>query len=185
MGTETPGRRHGVCATTRGPRGPRAGRALGTRDEHRFGLVARALTVTQMDRGAAADLLARLHQEQGRLYAGEDQTAVRALLTDDIAWHVPGTSPIAGDYHGIDEVLGYFTHRRDLVQHTMRMHPRELLVGDDAHVAALTDGTATISGVEHSWSTIGLYRIDQDRIAECWLLPLDPAAFDRIWTSVK
>lgn len=91
MGTETPGRRHGVCATTRGPR----------------------------------------------------------------------------DHHGIDEVLSYFTHRRDLVQHTMRMHPRELLVGDDAHVAALTDGTATISGVEHSWPTIGLYRIDQDRIAEC------------------
>jgi hypothetical protein len=33
----------------------------------------------------------------------------------------------------------------------------------------------------HSWSTVGLYRVRDDRIAECWLLPLDAAAFDAIW----
>ena len=62
------------------------------------------------------------------------------------------------------------------------MYPRDILIGSGETVAALTDGTATIDGVEHSWSTVGLYRLDGDRIAECWLLPLDARAFDAIWS---
>jgi hypothetical protein len=41
----------------------------------------------------------------------------------------------------------------------------------------------TIDGLERSWSTVGFYRLRGDRIAECWLVPLDPAAFDAIWSS--
>jgi ketosteroid isomerase-like protein len=126
-------------------------------------------------------LLERLHAAQREFYAGGGDAAVRAVLTDDIGWHVPGANAIAGDYHGIDDVLAYFARRRDLANRTFRMHPRDILTGDGDHVAALTDGTAVIDGVEHSWSTVGLIR--DDRIAECWLLPLDPAAFDAIWSG--
>jgi hypothetical protein len=61
------------------------------------------------------------------------------------------------------------------------MHPGELMVGDGDHAGVLTDGTAVIAGIERRWSTLGLYRIRDRRVAECWLLPLDPAAFDAIW----
>jgi uncharacterized protein len=135
-----------------------------------------------VDRAHAEAVLARLHAAQAAFYAGEDSTAVRAVLTEDIAWHVPGTSAIAGDHRGTEAVLDYFTRRRDLANKTFRMHPRDILTGDGDTVAALTDGTATIDGVEHGWSTVGLYRVRDDRIAECWLLPLDPAAFDAIWS---
>jgi ketosteroid isomerase-like protein len=128
-------------------------------------------------------LLARLHRAQSDFYAGGTDVDVRALFQPDIAWHVPGTSPIAGDYHGLDQVLAYFTHRRDLAHCTMTMHPRELLVGDGAHIASVTDGTATIGAIEHSWSTVGLYRVVDGRIAECWLLPLDPVAYDLAWST--
>jgi hypothetical protein len=63
------------------------------------------------------------------------------------------------------------------------MHPRDILTGSGDVVAALTDGTATIDGTEHHWSTVGLYRLRGDRICACWLLPLDPIAFDAIWSS--
>jgi ketosteroid isomerase-like protein len=129
------------------------------------------------------DLLDRLHAAQTAFYSGQDDSAVRDVLTEDIEWHVPGENAIAGDYHGIDEVLDYFTRRRDLASRSFRMHPRDVLTGTGDHVAALTDGTATIGGIEHSWSTVGLYRIRDDRIAACWLLPLDPAAFDAIWSA--
>jgi ketosteroid isomerase-like protein len=129
------------------------------------------------------DLLDRLHAAQAAFYAGKDDGAVRDVLTEDIEWHVPGDNAIAGDYHGIDEVLDYFIRRRDLANKTFRMHPRDILTGSGDHVAALTDGTATIDGVEYSWSTVGLYRIRGDRISACWLLPLDPAAFDAIWAG--
>jgi ketosteroid isomerase-like protein len=119
---------------------------------------------------------------QAAFYAGEDDGAVRDVLTDDVEWHVPGDNAIAGDYHGIDAVLDYFTRRRALANNTFRMHPRDILTGSGDEVAALTDGTATIDGVEHAWSTVGLYRIRGDRISACWLLPLDPVAFDTIWS---
>jgi ketosteroid isomerase-like protein len=135
-----------------------------------------------VDRAQAEAVLARLHAAQAAFYAGEDATAVRAALTDDIAWHVPGTNAIAGDHRGIEAVLNYFARRRDLANKTFRMHPRDILTGDGDTVAALTDGTATIDGVDQAWSTVGLYRVRDDRIAECWLLPLDPAAFDAIWS---
>jgi ketosteroid isomerase-like protein len=135
-----------------------------------------------MDRDEARRLLARLHEAQGAFYAGGPDEPLRAMLTDDVEWTVPGRNAIAGEYRGVDEVMAYFARRRDLAARSFRMHPGDLLTGDGDRVAVLTDGTATIGGVEHRWSTVGLYRLREGRVAACWLLPLDQAAFDAIWT---
>lgn len=136
-----------------------------------------------MDRAVAADRLARLHAAQGAFYAGEPADELRALLAPDIVWHVPGRNAIAGDYYGIEAVLGYFLRRRDMAAGTFRMRPGELMVGDGDHVSVLTDGTAVLAGAERRWSTLGLYRIHEERVAACWLLPLQPNDFDAIWSS--
>jgi ketosteroid isomerase-like protein len=136
-----------------------------------------------MDRDEARRILAGLHEAQGAFYAGGPPEPLRALLADDIVWVVPGTNAIAGEYRGIDEVMAYFARRRDLAGHSFRMHPGDLLTGDGDRVAVLTDGTATIDGVERRWSTVGLYRLHEGRVAACWLLPLDPGAFDAIWSD--
>jgi ketosteroid isomerase-like protein len=134
-------------------------------------------------RAAAQRVLARLHAAQAAFYAGGTADALHEVLTDDILWVVPGANAIAGEYRGIDAVLDYFARRRDLADRTFRMHPGDVLVGQDGHVAVLTDGTATIDGVDHRWSTVGLYRLRGERVCACWLLPLDAAAFDAIWAS--
>lgn len=134
-----------------------------------------------MDRDRALAVLERLHAAQGRMYAGGDVEPLRALLTEDVEWHVPGENAIAGTYRGVEEVLDYFRRRRDLAQGSFRMHPGEVLVGDGDHVAVLTDGTALVDGVPRRWSTAGLYRLAGDRIASCRLLAFDQAAFDAIW----
>jgi hypothetical protein len=61
------------------------------------------------------------------------------------------------------------------------MTGRDVLVGDGDRVAVLTDGVATMRGVEHRWSTVGLYDILQGRVGACWLLALDQRAFDAAW----
>jgi ketosteroid isomerase-like protein len=134
-----------------------------------------------MRRGAVEAVLARLHAAQGEFYAGGVDGPLRAVLTPDVEWHVPGRNAIAGDYRGIDAVMAYFARRRDHAARSFRMHPGDVLVGDGDRVAVLTDGTATIAGREERWSTVGLYRLAGQRVAGCWLLPLDPDAFDRIW----
>lgn len=134
-----------------------------------------------MEHQRAVAVLDRLHEVLEQVYGGGDPGPVRALLTDDVEWHVPGRNAIAGAYRGIDDVLGYFIRRRELAGNTLRLHPRDLLVGDRSYIAALTDGAATLGGREQHWSTIGLYEIRDGRIAACWLLPLDPDAFDAAW----
>jgi ketosteroid isomerase-like protein len=137
-----------------------------------------------MTREHAERVLRALHAAQAAFYAGDaGEAALRELLTMDVRWHVPGRNAIAGSHEGIDAVLAYFARRRRLAARSFRMHPGELLIGDGDHVAALTDGTATIAGKQHHWSTVGLYRLEASRIAEVWLLPLDPDQFDRIWTN--
>jgi ketosteroid isomerase-like protein len=136
-----------------------------------------------MDRDEAREVLARLHEAQGAFYAGGPADAVRAVLTDDVFWVVPGRNAIAGEYHGVDEVMAYFARRRDLAARTFRMHPGDLLTGDGDRVAVLTDGEAVLDGIERRWSTVGLYRLRAGRVAGCWLLPLDAAAFDAIWAG--
>ena len=135
-----------------------------------------------MDREDAEAVISQLHSAQARLYTDGDVAEVREVLSPDIAWHVPGTSPIAGSYRGLDEVIGYMLARRALANGTFRMHRLDVLTGDGSTVAVLTDGTAAIDGVERAWSTVGLYRLEDGRVAECWLLPLDQAEFDDIWT---
>jgi ketosteroid isomerase-like protein len=136
-----------------------------------------------MDRATAAETLRRLHAAQGDFYAGADAAPLRALLAEDIEWHVPGSSPIAGHYRGPESVMDYFAHRRDRAARTFRMEPGDLLTGDGDRVAVLTAGVATLGAREERWSTVGLYRLRGELVAGCWLLPLDPAAFDRIWSA--
>ena len=135
-----------------------------------------------MDRDDALAVIEQLHSAQASLYTDGDPAPVRAVLSADIAWHVPGTSPIAGSYRGIDEVVSYMLVRRELADGTFRMHRLDVLTGSGYTVAVLTDGTATIDGVERRWSTVGLYSVEDGRVAECWLLPLDQTEFDDIWT---
>ena len=136
-----------------------------------------------MDRDTAIDLLDRLHHAQNEFYAGGSGAALEQLLAPSVTWTVPGDNQIAGTYCGLEKVLGYFRRRRDLADRTFRMERRDVLVGEDDRVAALTDGFATIGGVEHRWSTVGLYEVLNGRIAACWLLPLDVRAFDVIWSA--
>ncbi len=135
-----------------------------------------------MNRERAVQLLAQLHTAQNTFYSGGEEGELRSLLTPDIAWHVPGRNLIAGTYRGHEEVIAYYTRRRELAGNTFRIASRDVLAGDSDTIAALADGTATVDGSTHKWTAVGLYTVVGDQIAECWLLPTDPKLFDWIWS---
>ena len=82
------------------------------------------------------------------MYAGGQVKPVIELLAENIVWRVPGRSPIAGEHRGTDAVVEYFVKRRDLVDASMKMHPREVFLADEEVVVQLVDGTAQIEGEE-------------------------------------
>jgi hypothetical protein len=80
---------------------------------------------------------------------GGDADALRALLTDYVAWHIPARHAIAGDYRAdVSDTPEGRAGRRG------RRHRR-----------LVTDSTAIVRGVQRRWSTVGLYQIRQQRLA--------------------
>jgi ketosteroid isomerase-like protein len=136
-----------------------------------------------VNRDAAVRLLDRLHQAQNEFYGGGSGAELGQLLAPDIRWTVPGSNSIAGVYRSSEQVFDYFRRRRDFATGTFQMQRRDVLTGDGDRIAAITDGLAMIEGVERRWSTVGLYDVVDDRIAACWLLPLDQCEFDAIWSA--
>jgi acyl-CoA thioesterase FadM/ketosteroid isomerase-like protein len=121
---------------------------------------------------------------QREMYAGGDLAAVEELLAEGVVWHVPGTSPIAGDYRGREAVTGYFRLRRELAGGAIRVAK-----GGEAHheeaLVQLADGAAPLGGREVVWRTAGVYRVADGRIAEAWLVPLHQEHFDRVWAATR
>src|SRR3954451_14990283 len=109
---------------------------------------------------------------------------VADLLADDVVWHVPGTSPIAGEYRGREAVIGYFRRRRDLAGGAIAIS-KEAEAHRSEGLVQLADGRATLGGEEVVWRTAGVYRVAAGRIAEAWLVPLDSEHFDRVWATTR
>jgi uncharacterized protein len=130
---------------------------------------------------AAADLVREFHLVQRGFYAGGEAGPMLALLADDVVWHVPGRSPIAGEHRGRDGVRRYFETRRARADASLRIEVRAVLAEGDL-VLQLADGTVERDGREESWRTVGVFRVHDERIVECWLVPFDQYAFDEIWS---
>jgi ketosteroid isomerase-like protein len=123
----------------------------------------------------------RFYAEQARAYAEGELDALRELLCDDVIWHVPGRSAIAGEHRGLEAVLAYFETRRRMTDATFRVTGRgAAMIGD--RVVQLADGRAERDGRTMTWSTAGVFRVADGRVAECWLVPFDLYAFDEIWS---
>jgi ketosteroid isomerase-like protein len=130
-----------------------------------------------------ARLVREFHEAQNRFYAGAEQASVVALLAEDVVWHVPGASPLAGEHRGLREVLAHFARRRELARGSFRIDVRGVLA-DDQRTVILAGGEVRRGDEVSTWGTIGIFRVADGRIAECWVLPHDQRSFDEIWSSL-
>lgn len=130
------------------------------------------------------ELLEEFHRRQNEMYGGGSVEPVAEMLADDVVWHVPGTSAIAGDHVGAEAVLHYFRLRREIAREALALHPGDAVSSGDI-VAQLVDGTVDVDGRKLAWRTVGVYRFDGRRVAEAWLVPGDLEAFDRIWSRLS
>ena len=123
----------------------------------------------------------QLLRNEYRARADRDDRLLAEVFADDIAWHVPGKNLIAGEYRGRDQVMEYVRRRRALVDDTFEVTVEDVLANDE-HGFVIASGSAVRDGKRLEWRAHGLYRFENGRIAECWLLPEDQHAFDAIWS---
>jgi hypothetical protein len=133
---------------------------------------------------SAESIVEEFLARQRAMYAGGELEAAAELLAEDVVWHVPGNSPIAGDYRGREAVSAYFRGRRELAGGAIDVRRRGWAAHEEALVQ-LADGRAELGGEDVVWRTAGVYRVAGGRIAEARLVPLDHERFDRAWGRVR
>ncbi|MGH2748592.1 MAG: nuclear transport factor 2 family protein [Actinomycetota bacterium] len=124
-----------------------------------------------------AELLEREYEARAR----GDLGALEETFHEDVVWHVPGHSSIAGTYRGREEVMAYSRRRQQLADGTFKITVHDILANDDWALVIAT-GRVDRHGRSYEWRAHGLYRFRDGRIAECRVLPEDQYTFDEIWS---
>jgi hypothetical protein len=56
------------------------------------------------------------------------------------------------------------------------------VLADDECAVIFAGGQVQRDGETSGWETVGVFRIADGAIAECWVLPYDQYSFDEIWS---
>jgi len=80
-------------------------------------------------------------------FNNKDIETLVSLFSLDVVQHVPGTSPLAGDYKGVEQVLGYYAKLGEVTGGTFRADLIDAHADGHGHVAAIHQTSATRKGV--------------------------------------
>jgi ketosteroid isomerase-like protein len=116
-------------------------------------------------------------------FAAGDVPAVLLLFSEDIAWHVAGRSPIAGDYRGHDGVLGFFGALQARSNGTFKLDVHQILDSGDGTVVALVTETAHREDARLDLSQAHVWQVRDGKVTSFRDFPADAYAMDEFWSS--
>jgi uncharacterized protein len=102
-------------------------------------------------------------------------------FAEGIRYHVPGRSPIAGDYQGVGQVLGFFGRLFELSGGTLRVELHDVMANDE-HAAALLSIRAERAGRQLQDNTVLTFHLRDGKVTEVWSLQTDLYAVDEFWS---
>jgi len=111
---------------------------------------------------------------RGDLGALRDQ-----FFAADIVWHIAGTGPLAGDYHGVAQVMELLAKVAELSGGTVRTEVRD--VSDDCTVV-FTAIRAGRAGKQLQLNLVHIIRAENGKATEIWTQSSDPAAAAEFWS---
>lgn len=124
---------------------------------------------------------ARLLRDLFAAFEVGDLATITGALAEDVRWHTPGSSLLAGSPAGRDAVLVQLGRGRELSGGTYRIEVLDVLAGDH-HAAVVYRGTGEREGRVLDLEHVALYRIADGVVTEVFIEPLDQPAFDAFWS---
>ena len=107
--------------------------------------------------------------------------AVFAALDAAITWHVPGHSPLSGDFTGHDQVGGFFQCTMELSKGAFSIDVHNVLTDGDL-VVALVTVNAQRNGASASFPEVHVWRLRNGKAIEFREYQGDEQREDRFWS---
>jgi hypothetical protein len=125
---------------------------------------------------------AELLQHAYDAFAIGDIPTVLGILAEDINGHVPGHSPVSGDYTGHAGVLDFFARCQELSGGTLKVGVDEALADGD-RVVVLSTVSAQRRGQSWSSPEVHVWRVMAGRAVEFREFQGDQQAEDEFWSA--
>jgi len=107
--------------------------------------------------------------------------AVFAVFDAAITWHVPGHSPLSGDFKGHDQIGGFFQRTMQLSGGAFSIDVHRVLADGDL-VVALVTVKATRQGIPASFAEVHVWRLKNGKAIEFREYQGDEQREDRFWS---
>ena len=107
--------------------------------------------------------------------------SVFAVFDAEITWHVPGHSPLSGDYTGHDQIGGFFQRTMELSRGAFSIDVHKVLAEDDL-VVVLVTVNAERNGLSASFPEIHVWRMKDGKAIEFREYQGDEQREDRFWS---
>ena len=111
-------------------------------------------------------------------FAEGDVATMRELFDDDSTWRVGGRSRWSGEYHGVDDILGFFGEIAAEASIDQDMHA---ILADDEHVVALINSKATRGDKTLESQLVFIFHATDGKVSDVWTTSLDDYAADEFW----
>lgn len=119
--------------------------------------------------------------QYGAAAAAGDMAALAAALSDEAVWHQPGANQLSGDHVGPEAIVAHLGRFMELSGGTFDLRT-ESVTESGALVSTTVRFTASRPGhPDLDQRGVDVFRVQDGRIAEIWLIGEDQDAEDRFW----
>ena len=110
---------------------------------------------------------------------GDGETLL-PMFDEAVVWHVPGRSPLAGDYRGRDATMAYFARLDELTGGSYQAE-LQVAVGDDEHVISIDRSSGTRGDARYDENELVVFRFKDGVIVEAWQAMMNVYAHDEFF----
>jgi ketosteroid isomerase-like protein len=112
-------------------------------------------------------------------FAKGDFAVLNDLFADDVVWHIGGRNQLTKDYHGRDEVYGFFGRLMELTEGSFHIDLHKVFADDEQGVAVVTV-SASRGGKSLTTKNAHIFGMRDGRVTEFWDATTDEYALDEL-----
>ena len=135
--------------------------------------------MTQSDTAQSNAELLRVGYED---FAAGDVPAVLAIFAEDITWRIAGRNPVAGDYTGHDEVLGFLQKLGEGSNGTFTVTVQDIIDNGDETVVALVTHLAQRDDIQLQTPAVHVWQVQDGKCTSHVSYVYDVHAWDVFWS---